>query len=111
MKENDPLIRRFEAAYSAHGTSVYRLAMVYLGRPADAEDVTQEVFLKLLYKAPAFADGEHEKRWLLREKLPEGPAAGKVNDLYTMLAEYYAARGWTAEGIPTPEKLASLNLK
>ena len=48
MKENDPLIRRFEAAYSAHGTSVYRLAMVYLGRPADAEDVTQEVFLKLL---------------------------------------------------------------
>ena len=48
---------------------------------------------------------------LLREKLPEGPAAGKVNDLYTMLAEYYAARGWTAEGIPTPEKLASLNLK
>lgn len=66
MKENDPLIRRFEAAYSAHGTSVYRLAMVYLGRPADAEDVTQEVFLKLLYKAPAFADGEHEKRWLLR---------------------------------------------
>lgn len=66
MKENDPLIRRFEAAYSAHGASVYRLAMVYLGRPADAEDATQEVFLKLLYKAPAFVDGEHEKRWLLR---------------------------------------------
>lgn len=66
MKENDPLIRRFEAAYAAHGVSVYRLAMVYLGRPADAEDVTQEVFLRLLDKSPAFADGEHEKRWLLR---------------------------------------------
>lgn len=26
---------------------------------------------------------------LLREHLPEGPAKGKVNDLYTMLAEYY----------------------
>ena len=48
---------------------------------------------------------------LLREKLPSGPAAGKVNDLYTMLAEYYAARGWTAEGIPTPEKLEQLHLK
>jgi len=66
MKEQDPLIRRFETSYSAHGAAVYQLAMVYLGRPADAEDVTQEVFLKLLYKAPPFADGEHEKRWLLR---------------------------------------------
>ena len=66
MKEQDPLLRRFETSYSAHGAAVYRLAMVYLGRPADAEDVTQEVFLKLLYKAPPFADGEHEKRWLLR---------------------------------------------
>lgn len=66
MKDNDALIRRFEASYSAYGATVYRLAMVYLGRPADAEDVTQEVFLRLLYKAPAFANGEHEKRWLLR---------------------------------------------
>ena len=48
---------------------------------------------------------------LLREKLPSGPAEGKVNDLYTMLAEYYAARGWDAEGIPTAEKLAELHLK
>ncbi len=47
---------------------------------------------------------------LLREALPEGPAKGKVNDLYTMLNEYYAARGWTAEGIPTAEKLAALSL-
>lgn len=56
----------FEAAYDAYGPMVYRLAMVYLGRRADAEDVAQEVFVRLLYRAPAFADGEHEKRWLLR---------------------------------------------
>ena len=66
MKKQDLLTRRFEAAYAACGTSVYRLAMVYLGCSADAEDVTQEVFLKLLYKAPAFADEDHQKRWLLR---------------------------------------------
>ena len=40
--------------------------MVYLGRHADAEDVTQEVFVRLLSRAPVFSDGEHEKRWLLR---------------------------------------------
>ena len=47
---------------------------------------------------------------LLREELPEGPAQGKVNQLQTMLAEYYQVRGWTAEGIPTPEKLQALKL-
>lgn len=56
----------FDAAYAAYGPMVYRLAMVYLGCSADAEDVTQEAFIRLLYYAPAFADAEHEKRWLLR---------------------------------------------
>lgn len=31
--------------------------------------------------------------------------------MYTMLSEYYAVRGWTAEGIPTPEKLEQLHLQ
>lgn len=56
----------FEAAYDAYGPMVYRLAMVYLGRRADAEDAAQEAFVRLLYKAPRFTDAEHEKRWLLR---------------------------------------------
>ena len=59
-------MRRFEASYDAYGAMIYRLAMVYLGRRADAEDVTQEVFCRLLWRAPGFADGEHEKRWLLQ---------------------------------------------
>ena len=58
--------RQLEEAYDAYGAAVYRLAMLYLGRHADAEDITQEVFLRLLSRAPAFADGDHEKRWLLR---------------------------------------------
>lgn len=56
----------FDAAWDAYGAMVYRLAMVYLGRPADAEDIVQEAFLRLLSRAPSFADAEHEKRWLLR---------------------------------------------
>ena len=42
--------RQFEEAYDICGAAVYRLAMIYLGRHADAEDVTQEVFLRLLYQ-------------------------------------------------------------
>lgn len=58
--------RQLEDAYDAYGAAVYRLAMAFLGRYADAEDVTQETFCRLLYHAPAFADGDHEKRWLLQ---------------------------------------------
>ena len=47
---------------------------------------------------------------LLREKLPNGPAEGKVNELQTMLKEYYEVRGWDAEGIPTESKNAELGL-
>ena len=57
---------QFEAAYDAYGGAVYRLAMVYLGRHADAEDVVQEVFFRLLYRSPVFNDGDHQKRWLLQ---------------------------------------------
>ena len=56
----------FETAYDTYSAAVYRLALVYLGRPADAEDVTQETFCRLLYRAPAFADENHRKRWLLQ---------------------------------------------
>ena len=43
-----------------------RIAMTRLSSPADAEDVVQEVFLKLLTARPQFRDEEHEKAWFLR---------------------------------------------
>ena len=46
-----------------------RLACTRLDNPADAEDVVQEVFLKLLTARPAFRDAEHEKAWLIRTTL------------------------------------------
>lgn len=58
--------QQLEAAYDAYGAAVYRLALAFLGQRADAEDVTQETFCRLLYRAPAFADEAHKKRWLLK---------------------------------------------
>ena len=46
-----------------------RIAMTRLSSPADAEDVAQEVFLKLLTTRPHFRDLEHEKAWLIRTTL------------------------------------------
>ncbi len=47
---------------------------------------------------------------LLKEPHKDGPAKGVVVHLDVMLPEYYAARGWTEKGEPTPEKLAELGL-
>lgn len=47
---------------------------------------------------------------LLHEPLVEGMSRGQVVELEPMLTEYYRARGWDAEGRPTPAKLADLGL-
>jgi aldehyde:ferredoxin oxidoreductase len=48
---------------------------------------------------------------LLNEPAPDGPTQGWVVHLEPMLQEYYRARGWDAKGVPTPQKLAELELK
>ena len=47
---------------------------------------------------------------ILLHRFQEGGAAGRLPPLGEMLADYYQARGWTPEGIPSPEKLAELGL-
>ena len=46
--------------------TVYRLALARAKSPAHAEDVTQDVFLKLLERRQEFESEEHLKAWLLR---------------------------------------------
>jgi aldehyde:ferredoxin oxidoreductase len=47
---------------------------------------------------------------LLTEGAKSGPAKGMVSGLGKMLPEYYAIRGWTADGVPTNETLNRLAL-
>ncbi|TKJ45786.1 aldehyde ferredoxin oxidoreductase [Candidatus Aerophobetes bacterium Ae_b3b] len=51
---------------------------------------------------------------IMKEKLPEGPAKGHVltKEMYEVeLDEYYEARRWSKEGIPTQDKLEALSLQ
>lgn len=59
----------FQNAMRAHGGAVYRLALCRLQNPADAEDVYQDVFLRLLREEACGWDGERLKAWLLRTAL------------------------------------------
>ncbi|MCK5826319.1 MAG: hypothetical protein KAG93_04745, partial [Desulfuromusa sp.] len=47
---------------------------------------------------------------ILEEPISDGPLKGEVNKLGEMLPEYYQERGWSAEGIPTDERLQTLGL-
>jgi len=46
--------------------TVYRTAFVYCRNTADAQDVSQEVFIRYINKAPALTGEDHLKAWLIR---------------------------------------------
>lgn len=50
---------------------VYRLALHDCRNVHDAEDVMQNVFLRLCKSAPDFESGEHARRWLIRVTVNE----------------------------------------
>ena len=55
----------FDQLYHAHADTVYRVCMMYLKNVHDAEDATQETFVKLIKKRPDLASQEHQKAWLI----------------------------------------------
>ena len=55
------------------------------------------------------ADDTLPKR-LLKDAAKTGPAKGLVNRLDEMLPNYYAARGWSADGVPTNDTLDRLSV-
>jgi aldehyde:ferredoxin oxidoreductase len=46
----------------------------------------------------------------MKESMPTGPIQGETFDLERVLDDYYQARGWDADGIPTPERLERLGI-
>lgn len=51
--------------------TVFRVALNYLKSGADAEDVTQNVFLKLWKEKKTFEGEEHIRNWLIRVTINE----------------------------------------
>ena len=63
-------------------------------------------------------EGVTRKDWLLpprilEDPIPDGPSKGSkisVDEMNLMLDDYMKARGWTKDGVPTPEKLKELDI-
>lgn len=58
----------FEALYERYAGDVLRVSYFYLGDRQRAEDVTQDVFVRLIQTAPDLKEGS-EKAWLLKVAL------------------------------------------
>ena len=79
----------------AHAPAIYRLAYARTGSRADAEDIMQEVFVRLLRAGPDFADRAHARAWLLRV------AANCANDWFR--APWRRREGPLTDSLPAPE--------
>jgi RNA polymerase sigma-70 factor (ECF subfamily) len=63
QKSFDGLIQEVVSAYS---DMLIRIAYQHTGSLPDAEDIVQDVFVKLYEKQPDFESPEHETAWLIR---------------------------------------------
>ncbi len=91
-------MREAEALVARHAQAVYRLAYARTGSREDAEDVTQETFLRLVRTAPEFADEDHCRAWLLRV------AMNCAGDLFRSAWRRHTRPLEEAEQVPAPEE-------
>ena len=54
----------FEQFYERHYKMVYRICFTYMKNQSEAEDCTEDVFVKVLTGEISFQDETHEKKWL-----------------------------------------------
>lgn len=66
-QEEDTVDRKdYIAAVDQYANAVYRIAYSYCKHSCDAQDITQNVFLKLFQSNTEFQDQEHMRKWLIR---------------------------------------------
>ena len=56
----------FNEKYEKYSTLIYRIAFQYTLNKSLAEDITQDVFVKLFTNNKRFINAEHEKAWIIR---------------------------------------------
>lgn len=62
---------QFDILAAKYMDTIYRLAFSFLKSPADADDVTQEVLLRLYRTDREFENEEHVRNWLMKVTVNE----------------------------------------
>jgi RNA polymerase sigma-70 factor (ECF subfamily) len=92
--------RTFSRVYDEHARSVYGAALRILGNTAQAQDVTQDVFLRLWRRPRRFDDRRGELGGFLRlmarsralDVYREGQAAGRASERLRLVASRHEGR-------------------
>lgn len=63
---------RYTCLVKKYIDTVFRVALNYTKNPTDAEDIVQNVFLKLLREKKEFVSDDHIRNWLIRVAVNEG---------------------------------------
>ena len=95
----------FEELYERYATDVLRVCYFYLGDRQRAEDVCQDVFVRLITNAPVLQKGR-EKAWLLKVAL------NRCRDIWrgAWVKRVFLGSGTPAfEMIPAPDELSRLS--
>lgn len=110
--------QQLKTAMERHGDTVYRLALCRTQNTADAEDVYQDVFLRLYGQRTESWDQEHIRAWLIRTTVNRCADVGRFRQKRGTLpleelgdvagtADETAAELWAAVG-SLPEKLRTV---
>lgn len=57
--------KELKEIYDRNFSSIYRISYMYMKNKFDAEDIVQNVFIKLIEKNKQFENFDHEKAWLI----------------------------------------------
>jgi RNA polymerase sigma-70 factor, ECF subfamily len=66
MEESSHTRDYIRGVIDRYSDTLIRVSFSYMKNMSDAEDLTQEAFVKLIEKKPVFQSQDHEKAWLIR---------------------------------------------
>ena len=66
MVEHGEAVYTLEELLAEYGDMIYRIAMHNMRHKADAEDIVQDIYIKLLHNMPSFQNAEMQKKWIIR---------------------------------------------
>lgn len=66
MEQEDRIASSLEDLLDIYGDMVYRIAFQNMHNQSDAQDIAQDVYLKLYKKMPTFQHAKEQKAWVIR---------------------------------------------